>query len=81
MVESQDKLLLNYVKRIERINEDIDALKEDLKQIYSEVKSAGFDVKTVKTVVKLRKKDPDDVEAEKALIETYQNAIFNSEVA
>lgn len=75
MVETQNKLLLDYIKRIENVNKDIEALKEDLKQIYSEVKNDGFDVKTVKAVIKLRKKDPEAVEAEKALIETYQNAI------
>lgn len=75
MVETQNKLLLDYIKRIENVNKDIEVLKEDLKQIYSEVKNDGFDVKTVKAVIKLRKKDPEAVEAEKALIETYQNAI------
>ena len=50
--------LLQFIERIERVNEDIDSLKEDVKNIYSEAKSAGFDAKAIKAIIKIRKTDP-----------------------
>ncbi|MGE3623373.1 MAG: DUF2312 domain-containing protein, partial [Bdellovibrionales bacterium] len=59
--ESQDtggvsgERLRSFIKRIEKVEEDKAAMSEDLKEIYSEAKSAGFDTKIIRKIISLRK--------------------------
>jgi len=69
------KRLLSFIERIERLNEEQDAIKEDIADIYTESKAVGFDVKTIRKVVKLRAQDADKRAEEQALLETYANAV------
>jgi uncharacterized protein (UPF0335 family) len=69
------KRLMSFIERIERINQDIDDLKLDVKEVYAESASVGFDVKIIREIVKLRKKDKNKRDEEKALLETYLAAI------
>ena len=50
--------LTSIIERIERINEDVKYLKQDLKEVFAEAKATGFDVKVLKRLVKLRAADP-----------------------
>lgn len=75
MAEVNNEQLLQFVERIERIEEDIHSLKDDEKEIYSEAKSAGFDVKALRQIIKIRKTDPDKLEQEEAVVETYRAAL------
>lgn len=75
MTEVNNEQLLQFVERIERIENDIASLKDDEKQIYSEAKSAGYDVKALKQIIKIRKADPDKLEQEEAIVENYKNAL------
>lgn len=68
-------VLLGYVERIERLEEDKKNLAEDIKEIFVEVKSAGFDVKVLRAVIKRRKQDQKDLEEFEALLDTYMNAL------
>ena len=63
------------VERIENMEEEIAARKEDLKEIFSEAKGDGFDVKILKEVIRLRKKDEDERDEHQSLLETYMQAL------
>ena len=67
--------LRSFVKRIEDVNEDIADRKIDLKAIYDEAKSVGFDVKTLKKVMERRKKGEKAIREELELVELYEAAI------
>lgn len=63
------------IDRIERVEEDMDGLKEDRKEIYIEAKDTGFDVKILRKVIRLRKQSRAAREEEQALISTYLEAL------
>jgi uncharacterized protein (UPF0335 family) len=67
--------LASFIERIERLNEERKDLGADIRDIFSEVKSAGFDVKVVRKILALRKLDPDDVEEEEILLDVYRSAL------
>ena len=68
-------LLRAIVSRLENANEDLDSAKTDIKEIYTEAKSAGFDVKTLRKVIARRKRGEEAVREEQELIDTYEAAI------
>ena len=67
--------LKSFVERIERLEEEKAALAEDIKEIYSEVKSAGFDVAVVRRVVKERKVEVGKREEQLTMFDLYWGAI------
>ncbi|MCP1216773.1 DUF2312 domain-containing protein [Acetobacter orientalis] len=67
--------LRSIVERVERIEEEETALKEGKKDIFTEAKSAGFDVKVIKQVIKLRKQDPAEREEQETLLDIYKTAM------
>ena len=67
--------LKQYVERIERLEEEKKALTEDLKQVYGEAKSTGFDVKIVRKVISLRKVADHDRKEQEELLEVYKQAL------
>jgi uncharacterized protein (UPF0335 family) len=67
--------LKSFIKRIEKLNEDRDAVSEDIREVYSESKSAGFDVKIIRKIVALRKKEIEKRREEKELLELYMSAL------
>lgn len=67
--------LRSFIERVERLEEEKKVLAEDIKEIYAEAKGQGFDVKTMRKIVALRKKDPDDRAEEDALLDTYLSAL------
>lgn len=69
--------LIAFVERVERMQEEIDAAKEDQKEIYAEAKGVGFDVKTIKKVVKRRKMERERRDEEDQLLALYEDAIYN----
>lgn len=70
--------LKSFVERIVRMEEEKKALGEDVKEIYSEAKSTGFDTKILRKVVKRHQMDPDKRIEEDLLIETYEAALTKS---
>lgn len=67
--------LKSIVERIEKLEEERKALQEDIKDIYTEAKSAGFDPKVLRMVIASRKKDQAEWEEQQALLETYMKAL------
>lgn len=71
---SADQLRL-FIERIENIEERMNADKDDRKDVYSELKGEGYDVKTVRQIIRLRKIDKDARDEAEALMETYCSAL------
>ena len=67
--------LISIVERIEKLEEERKLLQADIKDIYTEAKSAGFDTKVLRMVIANRKKDQAEWEEQQALLETYMRAL------
>jgi uncharacterized protein (UPF0335 family) len=67
--------LRSIIERIERLEEEKEALSSDIKDIMSEAKSAGFDVKVIRQVLRIRKQEPAEVEEQEALLDLYRRAL------
>jgi uncharacterized protein (UPF0335 family) len=67
--------LRSIVERIERLEEERKALASDIKDIYSEAKSAGFDVKVLRQLIRIRKQEPAEIEEQETLLDVYRRAI------
>ena len=67
--------LRSIIERIERVEEERKALADDIKEIKAEAKAEGFDVKAINTIIKIRKKDPNDRAEEEAILDTYMAAL------
>jgi len=67
--------LMSIVERIEKLEEERKHLQEDIKDIYTEAKSSGFDTKVLRMVIANRKKDQAEWEEQQALLETYMRAL------
>jgi uncharacterized protein (UPF0335 family) len=67
--------LRSLVDRIERLEEERKALASDIKDIYAEAKGAGFDVKVLRQLIRIRKEEPADVEEQETLLDVYRRAL------
>ncbi len=67
--------LKSYIERIERLEEERTALGADVREVYAEAKSAGFDTKIMRQVIKLRKMDQADRQEQEHLLELYKRAL------
>lgn len=67
--------LKSFIERVERLEEEKAALAADIKDVYSEAKSAGFDVKIIRQLIRIRKADPQDRREQEELLELYMSAI------
>ena len=63
------------IERVERLEEEKKAIADDIKDVYAEAKGHGFDVKALRTIVRLRKQDSDERKEEEAILETYMHAL------
>jgi uncharacterized protein (UPF0335 family) len=63
------------IERIERLEEEKRGISDDIKDVYGEAKSTGFDVKTMRTVIRLRKMEKHHRDEADALLETYRQAL------
>jgi uncharacterized protein (UPF0335 family) len=63
------------VERVERLEEEKKAIADDIKDVYAEAKAHGFDVKALRTIVRLRKQDSDERKEQEAILETYMHAL------
>ena len=63
------------IERIERLAEEKQHISDDIKDVYTEAKAAGFDTKAMKRVIALRKKEKAERDAEEAMVEVYKDAI------
>jgi uncharacterized protein (UPF0335 family) len=67
--------LQSLVQRIERMEDEKKAAADDIKDIYVEAKSAGFDTKVIKQMIKERKKERAEVDEYNAMCEVYRSAL------
>ena len=67
--------LMSFIERVERLNEEVAALQEDVKEVYAELKGVGFDVKVTKEIVRIRKMDATKRAEYEDLLELYKTAI------
>jgi uncharacterized protein (UPF0335 family) len=67
--------LRSYVERIERLEEEKANIASDIKDVYSEAKSMGYDVKSIRKVVSLRNKKPHELEEEEQILTLYRMAV------
>jgi uncharacterized protein (UPF0335 family) len=64
-----------FIERIERLEEEKKGIADDVKDVYAEAKSTGFDPKTMRTVVRLRRMEKNARQEADALLETYRVAL------
>jgi len=67
--------LRSFVQRIERLEEDKAGLAQDLREVYAEARGEGFDVKVMRKLIGLRKRDPRQRREEDELLELYLSAL------
>jgi uncharacterized protein (UPF0335 family) len=64
-----------FVERVERLEEEKKAIADDIRDVYAEAKGNGFDVKALRTIVRLRKQDVDERREQETILETYMHAL------
>lgn len=67
--------LKSFIERIERLEEEKSAIADDIKDVYAEAKGTGFDAKTIRKVVSLRKLDVEKRREADDMLELYKSAI------
>ena len=71
--------ILSIIERIEQLEEEIKALNEGKKEVFSEAKGEGYDIKVLKEILKIRKLDRDERDEQESLIDLYMRAISEAE--
>ena len=64
-----------FVERVERLEEEKKAIADDIRDVYAEAKGNGFDVKALRTIVRMRKEDADERSEHETILETYMHAL------
>ncbi len=64
-----------FIERIERLEEEKKGIADDIRDVYSEAKSNGYDTKTMRAIVRLRKMETHARQEADALMETYRSAL------
>lgn len=67
--------LPEFVKRVEKLEEERTAISTDIRDVYSEAKGVGYDTKTIRALVRLRKLDAADRAEQETLLDTYKHAL------
>lgn len=67
--------LKSIIERVERLEEEKKSLSSDIKDIFAEAKSAGFDVKVIRQILRIRKQDPAEAEEQMTLLDIYRHAL------
>jgi len=71
---SKDQLK-SIIERIERLEEEKSAISDDIKDVYAEAKGNGYDVKALRTIVRLRKQDANERAEQETILDTYMHAL------
>lgn len=67
--------LRSFIERIEHLENEKKTIAEDIKEVYTSLKSAGFDAKAVKSIIKLRKQEDHERKEEEAILDLYKEAL------
>jgi uncharacterized protein (UPF0335 family) len=71
----------SFVERIEQLDTELQELNEGKKEVFTEAKGEGFDVKVLKEIIKLRKQDKDERDEHETLLDVYMRAMESGEPA
>ena len=63
------------IERIERLEEEKKTISDDIRDVYAEAKGNGFDVKALRTIVRMRKQDANERAEQETILETYMQAL------
>jgi uncharacterized protein (UPF0335 family) len=63
------------VERIERLEEEKKTISDDIRDVYAEAKGNGFDVKALRTIIRMRKQDANERAEQETILETYMQAL------
>jgi uncharacterized protein (UPF0335 family) len=63
------------IERIEKLEEEKKAISDDIKDVYGEAKGNGFDVKPLRTIIRMRMQDADERQEQETILETYMQAL------
>jgi uncharacterized protein (UPF0335 family) len=63
------------IERIERLEEEKKTISDDIRDVYAEAKGNGFEVKALRTIVRMRKQDADERKEHETILETYMHAL------
>ena len=69
----------SFVERIEQLESEIAELNEGKKEVFSEAKGEGFDVKILKEIIKIRKQDKEERDEHETLLDVYLRAMDSAE--
>jgi uncharacterized protein (UPF0335 family) len=64
-----------FVERVERLEEEKKTISDDIRDVYAEAKAVGYDVKALRSIVRLRKQDADERKEYETVLETYMHAL------
>jgi len=67
--------LKSFIERIERLEEEKRVLGSDIKEVYAEAKGTGFEPKIMRQIIKIRRKDKEEVDEEESLLDLYKRAL------
>jgi uncharacterized protein (UPF0335 family) len=73
--------LKSYIERIEKLEADKKAIADDVKEIFSEAKAFGYDIKIMREILKLRKLDQNELYEKESMVEIYKTALGMEEEA
>ena len=67
--------LRSFIERVERLEEEKKAIADDIREVFAEAKTMGFDLKALRTIIRMRKQEPHKREEEEAILTTYLAAL------
>ena len=67
--------LKSFIERIERLEQEKQALAEDIKEVYAEAKGTGFDTRIMRQIIRIRRRDQDELDEEETLLDVYKRAL------
>lgn len=67
--------LRSVIERIERLEEEKKTISDDIRDVYAEAKGNGYDVKALRTIVRMRKQDANERQEQETILETYMHTL------
>ena len=67
-----------FIERVERLEQEKADIAESIKEVFSEIKHRGFDVKAIRTILKERKADPNDLAEQEVIVDLYKSALHTA---
>ena len=75
IIQKRDDKLESFIERLERLSEEKSNINIDMKEVFSEAKSSGYDTTIMRKILALRKMDIDERLEQETLLKTYKNAL------